>query len=79
MLLKAVSNLFTNAVEYRQYGLIKKSVRYDDEVTCELDRIIRIVAVQMRVKHFGRRDPYRSSPFCKTLKTHMTPVKFMRE
>lgn len=54
--IKLVYELFTNAVHYQNYRLIKNSKRYDDDVTNELNKITKKSAVQMKDQTFNDKE-----------------------
>lgn len=51
--------VFVDTVVYRKNRLIKKSARYEDEFTKELNKIKKKTAVQMKDRAFSEKDPYR--------------------
>lgn len=52
---RAVKEMFTKAVEYRQYRLITTSKRYDDDVANELHNTAETTTVQSKDKTFSRK------------------------
>lgn len=61
-----VNKLLTDAVNYSQYRLLKKSAQYEDDVGHEQSRMTKEDAVQMKKSTLGCRDPSRISSFYKT-------------
>lgn len=54
VVLKPVSKLFTETVNYCQYRLVKKSVRYEDAVAYKLSGMTRKISVEMKDRKFFR-------------------------
>lgn len=61
--LKLVKELFTDAIGNRQYILLKEFGSYDDEVTHKLNRIAKKVAVPIKYRTFGGRNPVSTIAF----------------
>lgn len=55
--LRPVSDLFTDAFDFRQYRLLRKFGWYDDDVARGLNRMTKKVTMQMKDETFGGRDP----------------------
>lgn len=56
-MIKPVNKLFADAVDYRNYRLIKKSALYDDDGANELSKMIKKTVVQMKDQTFNAKDP----------------------
>lgn len=52
-----MTELFTDAIDYRSYRLIENSVWYDDDVVSDLNKMPKETAVQMKDRMFNRKDP----------------------
>lgn len=52
-IIKSVNELFADAVDYRNYRLIKKSAWYDDGIANELNKMAKKTAVQMKNRIFN--------------------------
>lgn len=66
--LSLVNGLFTDATNYRQYRLLKKSGRYDKDVDHELSHMTKNVAVHMKDRTFGFKDTVSNIAFLQDFK-----------
>lgn len=55
--IKPVSELFANSLDYRNYNLIRKSTCYEENVTNELNKLTKKTAVQTKDRTFSGTDP----------------------
>lgn len=57
IVIKPLNELFTEVGGYRNYHLIKKSARYDDNVANELGMMTKKTSVQMKDRTFNGKHP----------------------
>lgn len=57
--IKLVKDMFTDTIDYRNYGMIKYLTRYDNYVANELDKMTEKATVQMKYGAFSGKDPCR--------------------
>lgn len=63
-----MNELFTDAVDYRNYRFITKSTRYDADVASMLNRLTKRTDVQMKDQIFNRKDAVLMIVFLKDIK-----------
>lgn len=68
IVIKHVNKLFADAVDYRNYRLIKKSTRYEDDVANKLNKMTKKTAVQMKDRTVSAKDPVSIIAFLQNFK-----------